>query len=183
MSVFADVAKAFVNSIRRVVHGYEEGRVIFDHYIENTLKAYTCARRTSKIELVKYDINDETYIKHIPLKVLLSHIETKSQLTKHLGEALLKSFEGSEFVLVVVYGTRIYSNQTGAFGDAITSHSHEEADKLLLQHVIDAFDQLPHSSVDVRSPDTDVFILVMDFCARNKGYRTHTFHHRTREVS
>ena len=101
MSVFADFAKAFVNSIRRVVHGYDEGRVIFDRYIENSLKAQTRAKRTSKIEPVKFDINDETNIKHDPLKVLLSHIETKSQLTEHLGKALLKSFEGSEFVLVV----------------------------------------------------------------------------------
>ena len=27
---------------------------------------------------------------------------------------------------------------------------------------------MPHSSVDVRSPDTDVFILLMDLCARNQ---------------
>ena len=137
MSVFADFAKAFVKSIRRVVHGYDEGRVIFDRYIENSLKTQTRAKRTSKIEPVKFDINDETNIKHVPLKVLLSHIEKKSQLREHFGKALLKSFEGSEFVLVVVYGTRTYSNQTGVFGDAITSHSHEEAGTLIPLHVID----------------------------------------------
>eukprot|EP00794_Sanderia_malayensis_P020785 gene20785-22814_t len=45
MSVFADFVKAFVNSIRRVVHGYDEGRVIFDCYIESSLKAQTRAKR------------------------------------------------------------------------------------------------------------------------------------------
>ena len=46
MSVSADFAKAFVNSIRRVVHGYDEGNVIFDHYIENSLTAQTRAKLT-----------------------------------------------------------------------------------------------------------------------------------------
>eukprot|EP00794_Sanderia_malayensis_P020786 gene20786-22821_t len=125
MSVFADFVKAFVNSIRRVVHGYDEGRVIFDCYIESSLKAQTRAKRTSKIEPVRFDIN-------------------------------------------VVYGTSTYSNQNGAFGDAIANHSHEEADTLIPLHVIDAFNQIPQSSVDVRSPDTNVFIILMDLCARNQ---------------
>eukprot|EP00794_Sanderia_malayensis_P001433 gene1433-1577_t len=125
MSVFADFVKAFVNSIRRVVHGYDEGRVIFDCYIESSLKAQTRAKCTSKIEPVRFDIN-------------------------------------------VAYGTSTYSNQNGAFGDAIANHSHEEADTLIPLHVIDAFNQIPQSSVDVRSPDTNVFIILMDLCARNQ---------------
>ena len=58
--------------------------------------------------------------------------------------------------------------KTRAFSDAITSQSHKEVDPVIPLHVIDAYNQIPHSSVDVRSPDTDLSILVLHLCTQNQ---------------
>ena len=101
----SDFANAFVRSIKKIISGYDEGRVIFDRYLENSLKAQTHSKMSTGIDPVKFDINDATNIKLVPLKTLLSHIETKSKLTEYLGKAVLREYADSNKSVVVVYGT------------------------------------------------------------------------------
>ena len=159
-----DFAQAFVRIICSMLSGYDEGRVIFDRYLNNSLKAQTRGKRSGGVDPVKFDIKDSTSIKLVPLRTLLSHIETKSQLTEYLGKALLHEFLESRKRLIVVYGTSTYSNQPDAFAPSIAEHSHEEADTLIPMHVLDASRS---DVIDVYSPDTDVFILLMDLISTN----------------
>ncbi len=99
------------------------------------------------------------------MKTLLSHIDTKSQLTKYLGDALLHKYHESQFTLIVVYGIRTFSNHPAAFSTAIAQHNHEEADTIIPLHVLDVLRLSPDCNIDERSPDTDVFILLMDLYA------------------
>ena len=92
----SDFAQAFIHSITKIMSGYKEGRVIFDRYIENSLKSQTRNKRSGWVEPVRFDINDSTNIKLIPLKTFLSHIDTKAKLTEYLGKALLVKFSDSE---------------------------------------------------------------------------------------
>ena len=159
----SDFAKAFVRNIRKTMSEYDEGRIIFDRYIEDSLKAQTRGKRSAGIDPVKFEINDSTYIKLVPLPTLLSHIETKSKLTQYLGEALLRDYAESNKRIVVVYGTAAYSNKPDVFDARIGEHSHEEADTLIPMHVLDAFKSNGNiCDIDVHSPDTDVFIYLMD---------------------
>ena len=90
MTTCADFAQAFVSVIKKILHEYDEGRVIFDRYIEHSLKSQTRVKRTSGKDPVKFQVNDTTNIKNVPLKTFLSHIETKAQLTEYLGKVLLQ---------------------------------------------------------------------------------------------
>ena len=170
MNTCLDFARAFVQSIKRLASGYQELRVIFDRYIETSLKANTRAKRTKGVDCVKYNISDKTNIKTVPLKTFLSHIETKSQLTEYLGQHLLSAFSESEVTVVVVFKTETFSNKSNAFDESIRIHSHEEADTLIPLHVLDAVKQTPEDqapAIHVYSPDTDVFILLIDLYARH----------------
>ena len=169
MSTCAAFAQAFVSIIKKTLHQYDEGRVIFDRYIEDSLKSQTRAKRTSGTDPVKFQVSDTTNIKHVPLKTLLSHTETKGQLTEYLGKALLQAYQESQFSLIVVYGTSTYSNHRALFSDIIAQHNHEEADTIIPLHVLDALSLSPRCEIDVRSPDTDVLILLMDLCARDQN--------------
>ena len=133
----SDFAQAFIHSISKIMSGYKEGRVIFDRYIENSLKSQTRNKRSGWVEPIRFDINDSTNIKLIPLKTFLSHIDTKAKLTEHLGKALLAKFSDSEKNLVVVHGTSTYANYPGLFHPNIRNHQHEEADTLTPMHVLD----------------------------------------------
>ena len=101
----SDFADVFVRSIKKMISACEEGRVIFDRYLENSLKAQTRGKRSGGIDPVKFDIRDSTNIKMVPFKTLLSHTETKTKLTEYLGKTLLRAFADSNKSLVVVYGT------------------------------------------------------------------------------
>ena len=120
-----------------------------------------CWCRSSQI-----NIKDSTNIKLEPLKTLLSHADTKSQLTQYLGRALLHEYAASSESLVVVYGTSTYSNKADVFNPNIDEHSHEEADTLIPIHVLDAF-KTDGSVRDIDSSDTDVFVFLMDLFATN----------------
>ena len=50
-SVFAH---AFVRSIHKIMSGYTEGRVIFDRYIDNSLKVQTRGKRSAGVDPVKF---------------------------------------------------------------------------------------------------------------------------------
>ncbi len=103
----------------------------------------------------------------VPLKTLLSHIETKAQLTEHLGKALLMEFADSNKNLVVVYDTSARCNKADIIESDLARHSHEEANTLIPLHVIDAAAHGGGSrEIDVVSPDTDVLVLLMDMYSR-----------------
>ena len=95
-------------------------------------------KRSGGVEHVRFDINDSTNIKLVPLKSFLSHIDTKAKLTQYLGKALLVNFSDLEKNLIVVYGTSTYANYAGRYHPNRHNHQHEEADTLIPMHVVDA---------------------------------------------
>lgn len=164
----SDFANSFVQSIHKIASGYDEARIIFDRYIEKSLKAQTRSKRSTGIDPIKFDIKDSTNIKLVSLKTLLSHNETKDKLTTYLGRALLREYAESNKSVVVVYGTSTYSNKPEVFDPNIRDHTHEEADTLIPLHVLDASKtDRGIKDIDVYSPDTDVFIYLMDLFATN----------------
>ena len=131
MAYCSDFAQAFIHSISKIMSVYKEDRVIFDRYIENSFKSQTLNKRSGVFEPVRFDINDSTNIKLVPLKTFLSHIDTKAKLTEYLGKALFAYFSDLEKNLIVVYGTSTYANYPGLFHPNIHNHQHEEADTLI----------------------------------------------------
>ena len=112
--------------------------------------------------------NDSTNIKLVPLKTFLPHIDTKAKWTEYLGKALLANFVDLEKNLVVVYGTSTYANSPGLFRPNIRNHQHEEADTLIPMHVMDASKtDRDIRDIDVYSPDTDIFVLLIDLVTNN----------------
>ena len=81
MAYCYDFAQAFIHSISKIMSGYKEDRVIFDRYTKNSFKSQTRNKRSGGVEPVRFDINDSTNIKLVPLKTFLSHIDTRGKLT------------------------------------------------------------------------------------------------------
>ena len=104
-------------------------------------------------------------IKTISLKELFSSSRTKNGLTQLLSEALLKHYEGSSKKYVVSYHTYTKVNLPHTLEVDLQEHGHEEADTLIPIHAIDCLPKNTFRDVHVRSPDTDVFILLMDLAS------------------
>ena len=145
---------------------YAEGRVIFDRYITGSLKEKTRAKRAGSTQPVKFIVQGQMSIRNVSMKMLLSHTDTKSQLTEYLGKRLLDHFAGSNKGFVVVYETSTLSNKEGVFDPDLSMHTHEEADTQIPLHVLDATAQSTSiRDIYVWSPDTDVFLLLINLVA------------------
>ena len=170
MMAILDLKEAFLMRIRNMANTYDEIRIAFDHYLMGSLKAKTRLTRSTSVAAsqVSYDIHDKMSIKTLSLKELFSSSQTKNDLSKLLSEALLKYFHGSSKKYVLSYHTFTRVNYPHTIPDSFLVHCHEEADTLILLHVIDSLSDNTFREVHVRSPDTDVFILLMDLTAN--GY-------------
>ena len=164
MTKICHLKEAFIKRISKMSNVYDEARVLFDRYIEGSLKAKTRAKRATSAAAASasYEVHDEMSINTISLKELLSSYKTKKGLCELLAQALLQHFEGSLKQVMVAYKTLVQVNSPHAVQEDFKVHGHEEADTLIPLHVLDSIRDNTFREIHVRSPDTDVFILLMD---------------------
>lgn len=154
MLKLSDLQNAFNKRIEKMMAGYDEGRVVFDRYMEQSLKNKTRQKRATTS--VEYEIHPEMKLT-MSLKELLSASSTKKKLTCLLGQGLLEYFSrDSSFQLVVVYDTFIKGH------DFEEEHTHEEADTLIPHQVLASAAKGASREICVWSPDTDVLLLLVD---------------------
>jgi hypothetical protein len=153
MKKLSDLEQAFVKRIKCMMLGYKEGHVVFDRYIDESLKNKTRQKRA--VTSTEFDVHPEMKLT-MSLKELLSSSRTKRSLTCMFAHGLLKYFSSNKaFKLVVVYDNKIKGD------DFEEAHSHEEADTLILHQVLASVSENAWREVYVWSPDTDVFILLL----------------------
>ena len=159
-----DLGEVFIKRVKLESRQYDEVYLIFDQYIEGSLKERTRHKRTGG-KGIQYKVTDNTCIDNIPLKKFLSHIETKQELTVYLARLLVNYFEENNTNYVVVYDTVCETNIDG-FEEALKEHSQEEAATLMVLYALEIADRDPFSKVCVVSPDTDVFLLFISMYPR-----------------
>ena len=93
------------------------------------------------------------------MKVVLSHIKTKKELTKYLTEKFIDTMESIGKVYVDVCDTICKSNV--AVDPWLESHDHEEADMLIVLYGVDVARKNPFQDLVVVSPDTDLVLLLL----------------------
>ena len=142
-----------------IAKDHNEVHLLFDRYIQSSLKARTRRHRTSGKE-VRYKVCDETKLTHTNLKQFLSHIETKQELTIYLASKAIDQLSVGEKQFAVTYNTMSTTNIEGLTID-LQLHDHEEADTLLILHSVEVAKRIPFCDCTVYSPDTDVFLLLI----------------------
>ena len=94
MITIGHLKKAFLNRITRISRGYDEAQIVFDHYLEESLKLKTrVSRATSNAaENASYDVHDRMSIKSCSRRPPPKAV---SQSCFLFSEALLELTEGS----------------------------------------------------------------------------------------
>ncbi len=129
---------------------------MFDTYRADSLKSATRDKRQGKAS-IRYQVRDDTNIKHIPLSRFLSHDKTKSDLTEYLADKTLEYDQGSSKLIITSASGLTRNNKDLVFEE----NNHEEADTLLIHQAVLASQRNPHDAQLVFfSPDTDVLVLV-----------------------
>ena len=156
-------ANKFVEMVEDMGAQYDEIRVVFDQYRPGSLKQTTRDKRTKKTAAIHYHVNDSTDIKNI--RMFLSHIQTKAELTKYLSQKVLAHYQGKSKKVLVMYDTIIEANCHLANVVSMPqmsegSHCLEEGDQLVLLNAVDVNHKDENAKVDIFSVDTDVFVLL-----------------------
>ena len=113
-----DVQEEFIRKVSLVMRGYDEVRIIFDRYVQQSLKN-------------KNPIKRSEYAVHPAM--CLSASSTKRLLTIMIGQATLIHFmKQSKVRVVVTYDDKIIK---GECPNDVLQHTHEEADTLIPQLV------------------------------------------------
>ena len=121
---YSEFASAFVQKVEKEAQGFDEVRVIFDRYTEESLKSVTRTGRTGG-ETVCYKISDDTVMEHLTTKQFLSDIKTKQDLTKYLSMKLYDFFQNVAFAVSYEF-TCIYN--ISDIDARLKDYCHEEAD-------------------------------------------------------
>ena len=141
--------------------GFDEIHVIFDRYTLTSLKSKTREHRTDGIQ-VRYKVEDDTVIAKLTTAQFLSHVERKYELTIYFSKKLVSAFNLESRIYSVVYDTVCETNIDN-MDDSIKSHTHEEADSLILLYGIDVARRDPFRELDISCSDTNVFVLLLNF--------------------
>ena len=131
----SDLANTFIKMLVTKGEGFDEIRLVFDRYLEISLKSKMRNKRTQGTSIIYYHVTDSTFIKFISLKELLSDVRTKGELCDYLSQKVLQYSRSTENKLrdfVVTYGTQ--TNRNIEITETLKTHNHEEADTLLLLH-------------------------------------------------
>ena len=154
-----EFTSAFVQKVKKESQGFDEVRVIFDRYIEESLKSGTRTIRKGG-ETIRYKISDDTIIQHLTTKQFLSDIKTKQELTKYLSKMLFDVYHDVAFV--VSYEFTCMSNISDLDVN-LKDHCHEEADTCIVLHSLDVAKRNPFSDLVVYCCDTDVLLLLLHY--------------------
>ena len=156
---FTNFSKDFVDKIDGLLKGFDEGRIMFDPYNEDyVLKDQTHEKRATPGNPEGFDVYMDMPMT-MSIRELLSTSSTKRQVSKLLAKDLLKHYEDTETKIIVAYQNTIESS------DSFEEHSHDEADTLIPNQVIDCAKSHPTAHMEVESPDTDVMLLLMHVVA------------------
>lgn len=166
MTAAKHFAKKFLFVLEDLVKSYDEFRLLFDQYKESSLKEATRNERAQGHTPIHFHVNDETPIKSI--QEFLAHSNTKSELTKYLGDKVITHFKGRLQNVLVAYHNLMLSNCT--LSDMVSmpemlhgKHSLEEADQLILLHAMDVGLKYVQCDLVIFANDTDILILLIGF--------------------
>ena len=145
---FIPYTKAQLRHVRRL-------DVIWDEYVENSLKATTRCKRGSGVrQRVEAD-------NRLPRKWqdFLRVDENKRELFKFLAECVVASTDAQKQV-ISTYGEQVLCSIPRESISSLAPCKHEEADTRMLLHAADAV-QSGHNKILLRTVDTDVLVLAV----------------------
>ena len=152
IQTLSDLKDAFNEHIQNMVSGYDKVQVVFDRYMDQSLKNNT--RQKKAATSVEYEIHLDMKLT-MPIKDLLSASSTKKKLTFMLGEGLLKYFSSDSSILLF-YDTFIKGH---GFEQ---ENTHEEADTVIPHQVLTSVANGTMQEIPVWSSDIDVLLLLLD---------------------
>ena len=152
VAVLQSMKKTATQRTENMLTSFNEGRIIFDRYLDQSLKNKTRQKRA--VISTEYEVHPEIKLS-LSLKELLSSSKTKSSLTAYIAESLLAHFHNCATSSVIV-----------AYDTNINGRDFKDVHTLIPNQVLSSVAEHPCREICISSPDTDVFVLLIDLVSR-----------------
>lgn len=177
----ADLGRSFTMKMFSKYDKYDEIHIVFDSYRSDSIKHLTRDKRLHGDHASQYKIMDNTDVKNVTMKKLLSHITTKDDLTDYLAHKILQKADESSKRYVVAWRAEAAASHcaveflSGSQNEANTwrtkaagrhcsvpflCSTQEEADTKIILHAINAR-QRGATECFIFAQDTDVLVLAV----------------------
>ena len=157
MATCKDLTEAFTSKVFAKYGKYDEIHIIFYSYVKNSIKAIIREKRLHGIEPIQFKIMDSTVITNVTMKKLLSHPDTKDELSAYISEKVFHHVGERNVNLVVAWREEIASTHCDL---GFLKSTQEEADTKMILHAVNAKDR-GANRLFFFTPDTDVLILAV----------------------
>lgn len=146
LPTIADLSKCFADKILNIKYNvFSEVHLVFDTYLEDSLKGSERVRRESGITPIRYKLEGNTKIDKVQMKKLLSHTQTKDELTEYqLGKYVIDAVTVKNRNATVSFKTQALSTVLNTT-DLISTH--EEADTKVCCMLFMLHDEAPTAFV------------------------------------
>ena len=153
-----DLSNHFLSELDSKFSQYREVHILFDRYdMDKSLKTATRVHHQAGKQPIAFHVNDTTKIENTPLRDLLSHTNTKDELTVYLAAHVIE--HGRETGKSYVVVSRDTVNASGMDVNHLQSIQ-EEADTKIILHAVDAASR-GAKTLHIYSLDTDVLVLCL----------------------
>ena len=156
----SDLSDHFTLRIFEKYQGNDEIRLIFDRYdLPSSLKQATRLKRQGNATSVYYHITPSTHIAKVTMKKLLSHVNTKRELTEYFAQnsKIIETAQRMGRNAVVSWACECKGTTRNM---TYLKSNQEEADTKIILHALDATTN-GATEIKIHSPDTDAFILAL----------------------
>ena len=153
-----DFENIFTNQIIDESQRFSEIRVIFDLYLDISLKVKRNDRTNST--QIQYKVDDSTIIKHLKTSGFFSHIKTKQDMTACLSQKLETASTKTNISYVISYKNKCLINVMD-FDFGLQGHNREEADTLIILHCFQIAKIDLFREVVIVCCDTDLLLMLL----------------------
>ncbi len=106
-----ELSQHFNGRLLRLTEDFDEVILVFDTYKPDSLKQKTREKRRQDKDPIRYQIADDTNLKHIPMGRFLSEEKTKADLAEYLAETVLKENANSPKMFITSASGHTRSNR------------------------------------------------------------------------
>ena len=167
MQTIFNLSRMFNAKIEDKMNHYDEIRLVFDPYTDESRKQATRAKR-QKGAGTYYAVSASTNLAVIGMKEFLGLERTKQELTTYLADRFMQAYKDQKHIYTTSYtrnkGCSVTRTNVGTCVEEVASlqMNHDEADTMIIATAAHFTQQArPSDVLHVWSPDTDVLLLLI----------------------
>lgn len=167
----SDLAKHFMDELKKVTEGFSEVRLIFKRFDLTPLNDYKAKDKNLKKVAIYFHVKNNTPIKNFDS--FMAHVDTRIELSTFLGKMVFERFKDSTIKYLVAYENKYFVNKSlEVFTNLEREHNFMDIKQIIISNVVDIAKPNRNRMLTINSIDIDLIILLSGLFDQIPPYTT-----------